>query len=53
MSERFSSGGFAGLKDVEGLSELAGTPRAAAQLAQDLPGLELGAGPLGGARSGA
>jgi len=37
-----SSPGFAGLKDVDGLGELPGTPGAAAELAQDAPGLELG-----------
>src|SRR5262249_26044273 len=45
-----SSGDFAGLKDVDGFSELPGAPGAAAELAQDVPGLELGIGPLGSQR---
>jgi hypothetical protein len=40
ITERFSSGDFAGLKDVDGFGELPGAPGAAAQLAQDVPGLE-------------
>jgi hypothetical protein len=39
-SEPFSSGGFAGLQDVDGFGEVAGAPGAAAQFAQDAPGLE-------------
>jgi hypothetical protein len=42
---------LAGLKDVDGLGQLPGLPRAAAQLAQDAPGLELGVGALAGDRS--
>ena len=47
-TERFSSGGLAGLKDVDGLGELPGAPGAAAEFAQDPPGLELGVRPLAG-----
>jgi hypothetical protein len=44
-SEPFSSWlCLAGLKDVDGLGDLAGFPWAAAELAQDLPALELGSG---------
>jgi len=43
-----SSGDLAGLKDVDGLGELPGAPGAAAELAQDVPGLELGIGALAG-----
>jgi hypothetical protein len=35
-----------GLKDVDGFGELPGAPGAAAEFAQDVPGLELGAGAL-------
>src|SRR5690242_18896999 len=45
-SERFSSSDLVGLNDVDGFSELPDSPGAAAQLAQDVPGLELGVGPL-------
>jgi hypothetical protein len=44
LIERFSSFDLAGLKDVDGLGELPGAPRAAAQFAQDVPGLALGIG---------
>jgi hypothetical protein len=44
----FSSSDFAGLKDVNGLGELPGAPRTAAELAQDALGLELGVGTLAG-----
>ena len=37
-TERFSSGDFAGLKDVDGFGELSGAPGAAAEFAEDLPG---------------
>ena len=40
VNERFSSSDLVGLKDVDGFSELPGSPGAAAQLAQDVPGLE-------------
>ena len=43
-SEPFSSSDFAGLKDVDGFGELPGAPGAAAEFAQDAPGLELGVG---------
>jgi hypothetical protein len=39
-SERFSSCDLTGLKDVDGFGELPGTPGAAAEFAQDAPGLE-------------
>jgi hypothetical protein len=39
---------LAGLKDVDGLGQLAGLPRAAAEFAQDAPGFELGVGALAG-----
>ena len=39
---------LAGLRYVDGLGELSGTPGAAAELAQDAPGLELGVGALAG-----
>ena len=41
MNEPFSSFYLAGLEDVDGLGELPGLPRAAAEFAQDAPGLEL------------
>jgi hypothetical protein len=47
-SEPFSSCGLAGLKDVDGLGQLPGAPGAAAELAQDVPVLELGVGALAG-----
>src|SRR6266516_1958257 len=47
-SVTLSSGDLAGLKDVDGLGELPGAPGAAAELAQDVPGLELGIGALAG-----
>jgi transposase-like protein len=47
-TEPFSSCDLAGLKDVDGLGELPGAPGAAAELAQDVPGFELGAGALAG-----
>jgi len=47
-SEPFSSFDLAGLKDVDGLGQLPGTPWAAAEFAQDVPGLELGVGALTG-----
>src|SRR5690349_21272586 len=61
ISVRFSSGGgppgpglkpcsslhLAGLKDMDGLGELPGAPGAAAELAQDVPGFELGVGSPG------
>jgi hypothetical protein len=37
---------LAGLKDVDGFGELPGAPGTAAELAQDVPGLELGIGAL-------
>ena len=46
VSEPFSSGDLVGLKDVDGFGELPGPPRAAAELAQDAPGLELRVGTL-------
>src|SRR6266516_452843 len=46
--ERFSSGDLAGLQDVDGFGDLPGAPGAAAELAQDSPGLELGVGALTG-----
>jgi hypothetical protein len=46
-----SSCGFAFVEDVDGRGELTGTSGTAAELAQHAPGLELGAGPLAGARS--
>jgi hypothetical protein len=39
---------FRGLQDVDGFDELPGAPGAAAELAQDVPGLELAAGALAG-----
>jgi hypothetical protein len=48
VSECFSFGGLADLKDVDGFGELPGAPGAAAEFAQDPPGLELGVGPLAG-----
>jgi hypothetical protein len=39
-SEPFSSGDLAVLKDVHGLGQLPGAPGAAAEFAQDAPGLE-------------
>lgn len=47
-SEPFSSCDLAGLKDVDGFGELPGLPRAAAEFAQDAPGLQLGVGTLAG-----
>src|SRR5436190_18970366 len=47
-SEPFSSCGFAGLQDVDGFGEVARAPGAAAELAQDVPGLELGVRALAG-----
>ena len=44
-----SACGFAGLKNVDRLGQLPGAPRAAAHLAQDAPGFELGVGPFTGA----
>ncbi len=38
------AGDLAGLKDVDGLGELPGLPRAAAEFTQDAPGFELGVG---------
>jgi len=46
--ELFSSFDLAGLKDVDGFGELPGLPRAAAELAQDAPGFQLGVGTLAG-----
>jgi len=37
---------FRGLQDVDGFDELPGAPGAAAELAHDVPGLELGVGAL-------
>src|SRR6266487_2245948 len=48
VSELFSSSGLAGLKDVDGLGQLPGAPGAAAELAQEAPGLELGVGAFAG-----
>ena len=39
FSERFSSSDLAGLKYVDGFGELPGLPGAAAEFAQDAPGL--------------
>jgi Alpha/beta hydrolase family len=49
ITERFSSFYLAGLKYVDGFGELPGLPGAAAEFAQDAPGLELGVGALAGA----
>jgi hypothetical protein len=49
LSEPFSSSKLAGLKDVDGLDQLSGLPGAAAEFAQDAPGLELGVGAFAGA----
>ena len=46
ITERSSSGDFAGLEDVDGFGDLAGAPGAAAELAQDSPALELSVGTL-------
>jgi hypothetical protein len=46
LTEPFSSCDFAGLKDVDGFGQLPGAPGAAAEFAQDAPGLELGVGPF-------
>src|SRR5512135_1093684 len=43
-TEPFSSSDFPGLKNVDRLGQLTGAPGAAAELAQDAPGLELGVG---------
>jgi hypothetical protein len=43
-----SASGLADLKDVDGLGELPGAPGAAAELAEDSPGLELGVRALAG-----
>ena len=43
-NEPFSSSDFAGLQDMDGFGQLACPPGAAAELAQDAPGLELGVG---------
>ena len=43
-----SSSDFAGLQDVDGPGQLTGAPGAAAELAQDAPGFELGIGALAG-----
>jgi hypothetical protein len=51
MAVNVSSCDLAGLKDVDGLGELPGVPGAAAELAQDVPVLELGVGALAGDRS--
>ena len=52
MSEAFPSClCLAGLQYVNGLGELPGAPGAAAELAEDSPGLELGIRALAGARS--
>ena len=48
FSEPFSSLGLAGLQDVDGFGELSGLPGAAAEFAQDVPGLALGVGALTG-----
>jgi alanine dehydrogenase len=42
LSEPFSSCDLAGLKDVDGLGELACAPGAAAEFTQDAPGFQLG-----------
>src|ERR1700756_1315159 len=47
-SEPFSSCDPASLKNVDGFGQLPGAPGAAAELAQDVPGLELGVGALAG-----
>jgi len=36
------------LQNMDGLGDLPGAPRAAAQLAEDAPGLELGVGAFSG-----
>jgi len=41
-SEPFSSSDLPHLKDVDGLGDLSSFPEAAAELAQDVPGLDLG-----------
>jgi hypothetical protein len=43
-TEPFSSCDFPGLKDVDGFGQLPGFPGAAAEFAQDAPGLELRVG---------
>jgi hypothetical protein len=48
MTRLGSSCDFAGLKNVDGFGELPGAPRAAAEFAQDAPGLELGVGAFTG-----
>jgi hypothetical protein len=48
-TESFSSSDLAGLKDVDGFGQLPGLPGAAAEFAQDAPGLELGVGAFAGA----
>ena len=47
--EPFSSCDLVGLKDVDGFGDLPGSPGAAAEFAQDPPGLELGVRALAGA----
>jgi hypothetical protein len=47
-TEPFSSFDLAGLEDVDGFGELSGPPGAAAEFAQDAPGLELGISAFGG-----
>src|SRR6267378_6422435 len=48
-AERCLSLHLAGLNDMDGLGQVTGLPGAAAKLAQDAPGLELGAGAFAGA----
>jgi hypothetical protein len=47
-TESFSSSDLGGLQDVDGLGQLPGLPRAAAEPVQDAPGLELGVGAFAG-----
>jgi hypothetical protein len=49
INEPFSSSDLAGLKHVDGFSQLPGLPGGAAEFAQDAPGLELGVGAFAGA----
>jgi hypothetical protein len=51
LNEPFSSCGFAGLQDVDGFGEVACAPGAAAQFAQDVPGLSWALARSPGARS--
>ena len=46
IGSQLSSRDFAGLENVDGLGDLAGAPGAAAELAEDVPDLELGVYPF-------